>query len=226
MLRAARAVVHLYASACRTQRASPPPAPCPPQLTGAPLPSKRFYGKPNAPTYRLLEKMLAEVHDCVFAWVCQCVCAGHVPLIHLHLGFAGRPTAHLPAIHPTQQAAGMGLELPPPPPGATSPFGAIWAVGDNPRSDVRGANAAGAPWVSVLVRTGVAKENDPADPAQASLAVLLSFLPAFPSLRAPWRCVCARVWRACWTPHLLPYSPPPTLQPARPPTYTACAGGG
>lgn len=47
------------------------------------------------------------------------------------------------------------------------PFSAIYAVGDNPAADVRGANAAGAPWVSVLVtKTGVATENSAADPAQ------------------------------------------------------------
>lgn len=28
-------------------------------------------------------------------------------------------------------------------------------MGDNPASDVRGANAAGPPWVSMLVKTGV-----------------------------------------------------------------------
>jgi HAD superfamily hydrolase (TIGR01456 family) len=31
----------------------------------------------------------------------------------------------------------------------------VYMVGDNPAADVRGANAAGAPWVSVLVRSGV-----------------------------------------------------------------------
>ena len=44
----------------------------------------------------------------------------------------------------------------------------IYALGDNPASDVRGANAAGGPWRSVLVRTGVWKgsaENDERDPA-------------------------------------------------------------
>ncbi len=34
------------------------------------------------------------------------------------------------------------------------PFSGIFAVGDNPAADVRGANLAGPPWVSVLVRTG------------------------------------------------------------------------
>ena len=57
----------------------------------------------------------------------------------------------------------------------------VYALGDNPASDVRGANAAGGPWRSVLVRTGVWKgtkrkeggsssvyeraENDERDPA-------------------------------------------------------------
>jgi ribonucleotide monophosphatase NagD (HAD superfamily) len=32
-------------------------------------------------------------------------------------------------------------------------------VGDNPASDIAGANRAGAPWVPVLVRTGVYQEG-------------------------------------------------------------------
>ena len=39
-------------------------------------------------------------------------------------------------------------------------------IGDNPASDIRGANNAGAQWVSVLVKTGVfSGENDQKDPA-------------------------------------------------------------
>jgi ribonucleotide monophosphatase NagD (HAD superfamily) len=48
------------------------------------------------------------------------------------------------------------------------PFPKVFAVGDNPAADVRGANAAGHPWVSVLVRTGVFKSaaaNCVVDPA-------------------------------------------------------------
>ncbi|CAN8076737.1 unnamed protein product [Agarophyton chilense] len=42
----------------------------------------------------------------------------------------------------------------------------IYAIGDNPPSDVRGANARGEPWRSVLVRTGNFKgENDEVDAA-------------------------------------------------------------
>ncbi len=50
-------------------------------------------------------------------------------------------------------------------------FDHIFMVGDNPASDIRGANAAKAPWHSILVRTGVfqgegEKSNDRKDPAQ------------------------------------------------------------
>ena len=34
-------------------------------------------------------------------------------------------------------------------------FGAIYAIGDNPKSDIAGARRQGRPWVPVLVRTGV-----------------------------------------------------------------------
>ncbi|KAL4440223.1 hypothetical protein ABPG75_003224 [Micractinium tetrahymenae] len=79
------------------------------------------------------------------------------------------------------QAQALGLELPEGPEAAPSssggssmqharmplPFSGIFAVGDNPAADVRGANAAGAPWVSVLViKTGVARANCSRDPAQ------------------------------------------------------------
>lgn len=40
------------------------------------------------------------------------------------------------------------------------PFSAIYAIGDNPAADVRGANAAGQPWVSVLVHTGVFQPSE------------------------------------------------------------------
>ena len=53
-------------------------------------------------------------------------------------------------------------------PGAHLPFGAIYAVGDNPKADIAGANAQGRPWVSVLVRTGVyqgEEKNDQEHPA-------------------------------------------------------------
>eukprot|EP01026_Neomeris_dumetosa_P056524 TRINITY_DN5171_c0_g1_i7.p2 TRINITY_DN5171_c0_g1~~TRINITY_DN5171_c0_g1_i7.p2 ORF type:complete len:250 (-),score=25.60 TRINITY_DN5171_c0_g1_i7:593-1342(-) len=47
--------------------------------------------------------------------------------------------------------------------------GQIYAVGDNPAADIRGANRAGDRWTSVLVRTGVfqgSAENCSVDPAK------------------------------------------------------------
>jgi HAD superfamily hydrolase (TIGR01456 family) len=50
---------------------------------------------------------------------------------------------------------------------AQASFDHIFMIGDNPTADIRGANSAGDPWRSVLVRTGVftGGENDPNDPA-------------------------------------------------------------
>ncbi|KAM3140631.1 hypothetical protein pb186bvf_007229 [Paramecium bursaria] len=43
--------------------------------------------------------------------------------------------------------------------------GNIYMIGDNPKSDIRGANDIG--WISILVRSGIFKGvNDPLDPAQ------------------------------------------------------------
>jgi HAD superfamily hydrolase (TIGR01456 family) len=55
-------------------------------------------------------------------------------------------------------------------PAAAPCFRRILHVGDNPAADVRGANGAGEPWRSVLVRTGLFQGppggNDPTDPAR------------------------------------------------------------
>ena len=47
-------------------------------------------------------------------------------------------------------------------------FDTIFMIGDNPLSDIQGANLAGLPWKSVLVRTGVFKgvTNDTVHPAK------------------------------------------------------------
>jgi ribonucleotide monophosphatase NagD (HAD superfamily) len=47
------------------------------------------------------------------------------------------------------------------------PLRRIYAIGDNPLSDIKGANERGAPWHSILVCTGchVAEENDTLFPA-------------------------------------------------------------
>ena len=70
-----------------------------------------------------------------------------------------------------EQAIDLGLAPPSAaegPGGAAALFSGIYAVGDNPAADVRGANARGPPWVSVLVRTGVfegREANSATDPA-------------------------------------------------------------
>jgi hypothetical protein len=65
------------------------------------------------------------------------------------------------------EAPSLPTTTPTPPPGEV--FSVIYAVGDNPAADVRGANSAGQPWVSVLVRTGVFQgppaSNSLSDPA-------------------------------------------------------------
>ncbi len=47
----------------------------------------------------------------------------------------------------------------------------FFGIGDNPLSDIRGANAAGPSWKSILVRTGMFQgvANDPLDPADVVL---------------------------------------------------------
>jgi ribonucleotide monophosphatase NagD (HAD superfamily) len=71
------------------------------------------------------------------------------------------------------------LSTTPPPAGV---FSAIYAVGDNPAADVRGANSAGHPWVSVLVRTGVFQgppaSNSPSDPAHVVVEDVLAAVQA------------------------------------------------
>lgn len=62
----------------------------------------------------------------------------------------------------------IARNIPPP----TKCFG----IGDNPKSDIRGANGAGGHWRSVLVRTGVFQdpgENDNEDPADFVLRDIL-----------------------------------------------------
>lgn len=73
-----------------------------------------------------------------------------------------RETGHWAGVRGAAAAPAPPLLAAPPP-----PFSAIYHIGDNPLADVRGANRAGAPWRSVLVRTGVFQggANDPRDPA-------------------------------------------------------------
>jgi hypothetical protein len=113
------------------------------QVAGEPL-RARFFGKPHPEPYGLVERLLVQ--------------QAHTLGLEL-------PTPAAAAADDSQAAAGDGAGQQPP------PFSAVYAVGDNPAADVRGANAAGSPWVSVLVtETGVARANCSTDPAQASHA--------------------------------------------------------
>lgn len=64
--------------------------------------------------------------------------------------------------------------------GPAALFSAIYAVGDNPAADIRGANQAGPPWVSVLVRTGVftGPGNSERDPAHVVVSDVLAAVQA------------------------------------------------
>jgi HAD superfamily hydrolase (TIGR01456 family) len=65
--------------------------------------------------------------------------------------------------------------------GTTAPT-KYYGVGDNPRSDIRGANGAGSTWTSILVKTGVfdgaGAENDSEDPADAVADTVLEAVEA------------------------------------------------
>ena len=78
----------------------------------------------------------------------------------VQFGKPHEPNYHLAESMLTAQVAALGFcERA----GPTS----IYAIGDNPLTDVRGANARGDKWVSVLVRTGnFSGENDSVDPAK------------------------------------------------------------
>lgn len=75
----------------------------------------------------------------------------------------------------TESINGKDLQICHPLP-AASMFSAIYAVGDNPAADIRGANLAGPPWVSMLVRTGVFAEgsNSSTDPAHVVVTDVLA----------------------------------------------------
>lgn len=144
-----------------------------PQLTGEPLPHAHHFGKPHAAPYLLIERLLLqqaqqlgiEVPEPAEEAVLAAAEAGRVVSSSSgseDIGRAGSSSSGGGSSGGSSSTQRARTPL---------PFSAIYAVGDNPAADVRGANAAGAPWVSVLVtKTGVATENSPADPAQVRLA--------------------------------------------------------
>lgn len=111
------------------------------EVTGRELPHLKYYGKPNPAPYRLMEALLLQ----------------QAQLLDLVDGDSGSGSAD-------ESPEALDAERPAQP----LPFSSVFAVGDNPAADVRGANRAGPPWVSVLVRTGVFRggKNSDTDPAQ------------------------------------------------------------
>lgn len=96
------------------------------EVTGVDLPHLQYFGKPNSAPYRLIEALLLK----------QAAGMG------LACALQGEEDISLEALERNTSPQPL-------------PFSSVFAVGDNPASDIRGANRAGPPWVSVLVRTGV-----------------------------------------------------------------------
>ena len=130
-------------------------------MTGEPLRAHTF-GKPNPAPYLLAEQLLlAQAQELGLGVppgaVEAAAAAGRVVAAGTdHAGGTGAASAEQHQQQGRQQAARTPL-----------PFSSIFMIGDNPRSVVAGAAAAGRPWVSVLVtKTGVARQNSAAIPAQ------------------------------------------------------------
>lgn len=109
-----------------------------------------FSNEHNAP--RLAGGAFALAFEALFSHI-----TGRAPRIE-RLGKPHRPNYHMAERALQTHAAMLGFDT-------ISPS-AIYAIGDNPASDVRGANAQAPPWASVLVRTGNFKgDNDERDVA-------------------------------------------------------------
>ncbi len=111
-----------------------------PQVAGIPLRGVRVFGKPNPDPYALAEQLLVKQ-------LSRMEGDGHAD------GHSADDDDHRRHHHHRERRQHGQHQTAKPPP--CNPFTAIYAVGDNPAADVRGANAAGPPWVSVLVHTGV-----------------------------------------------------------------------
>jgi ribonucleotide monophosphatase NagD (HAD superfamily) len=133
---------------------------------GEPLQAYHF-GKPNPEPYRLAEQLL-------LGQAAQLGMPGAAALAAkaTTAAVAAKPAGSRGSSGDQQQQQKAGEQQQERQQQQALPFSAIYAVGDNPAADVRGANAAGAPWVSVLVKTGVADRDCSVDSAQASTPAL------------------------------------------------------
>ena len=96
--------------------------------------SVRFYGKPNPEPYAMAEQLLLQQ-------------AAELAIITCSRD-SGSSSGSSSMANSWAKGGEAGERLP------QLPFSSIFAVGDNPAADVRGANARGPPWVSMLVQTG------------------------------------------------------------------------
>lgn len=110
-------------------------------MTSQPLPHLKVYGKPHREPYELAQQLL----------IAQAQRMGLVPQAYADRSIAGSVSSGSssscelgsPSLRQHSQQQQVSL-----------PFSGIYAVGDNPVADVRGARSMGRPWVPLLVRTG------------------------------------------------------------------------
>eukprot|EP00879_Flechtneria_rotunda_P010290 GHRR01010758.1.p1 GENE.GHRR01010758.1~~GHRR01010758.1.p1 ORF type:complete len:345 (+),score=111.87 GHRR01010758.1:1674-2708(+) len=165
------------------------------QMTGRPIPNVKWFGKPNPEPYRLAEQLLAA--QAIKLGLVDTADAASIALTSTNsnsnssnnCGCASndsnstKPHEHDSGLQPetssigTNSSTAIALEenavynqqKPLLADQCAGMLSAIYMVGDNPAADIRGANRAGHPWVSVLVRTGVFQgpggnsTDDPAD---------------------------------------------------------------
>lgn len=106
-------------------------------ITGGAELRKTMMGKPTAETYRYAEQVLTRHRDAMLM--------GHHRHHHAHHHTHGK------------------VKTDPSAPASPPPLKTVYMIGDNPDSDIRGANEWASPrgteWCSVLVRTGVWQAN-------------------------------------------------------------------
>lgn len=141
---------------------------CTTQIAGIPLRDVRVFGKPNPEPYRLAEQLLVKQWMMMGNQVTHL--QGDYGDHHQQQQHQNHHRQHRQHGHHHHDHHQKHRET-----AHANPFSAIYAVGDNPAADVRGANAAGHPWVSVLVHTGVFQPthgivNCQQDPAEIVVA--------------------------------------------------------
>ena len=127
---------------------------------GERAPSVEFFGKPTAAPYQLAEARLRQQATALGAPHPRYTgpYASHRLCFNLLSIFDGVARQRLHGCRcGSHRAAKRTQCIGPPPPllAGLAEDGPVYMVGDNPKSDIAGANALGGPWRSVLVRSGV-----------------------------------------------------------------------